>query len=116
MMKKTTIGIIGISLVAILAILVVTLPVSGENGALPQNGTGNQYGGQMLQNGAGQAMQQAGNMNRTCIREDCPNNGTPKRDGTGQKLGQSGRGSGNGGQSGHHGQGSGQECGSRFQR
>lgn len=107
-MKRTTIGIIGISLVAILAILIITLPVSGENGAGPQNGTENQYGGKLFQNGAGQAMQQAGNMNGTCIREDCPNNGTPKLDGTGQKFGQSGRGSGNGGHFGHNCRGSGQ--------
>jgi hypothetical protein len=111
-MKRSTLGIIGIGLVIALVILVVALPASGGNVSGPQNGTGNQYGGQMFQNGAGQA----GNGNGTCIREDCPNNGTPKRDGTGQKLGQSGKGSGNGGQSGHRGQGSGQGCSSQCRR
>lgn len=108
-MKRTTMGIIGISLVAVLAILMVTLPVSGVQATGLQNGTGNQYGEQAFLNGTAQAGQHGGFGNGTCLQEDCPNNGTPKMDGTGMHKGHSGNGSGNGGQSGHHGQGSGHQ-------
>ena len=104
-MKKTTMGIIGIGLVAALVILMVILPVSGVQATGPQNGTGNQYGGQAFQNGAGQA----GNGNGTCIREDCPNNGTRPHDGSGMKYGRSGNGSGKGDISRHGGQGCGNQ-------
>lgn len=102
-MKRTTMGIIGIGLAAALVILMVILPVSGVQTAGPQNGTGNQYGGQAFQNGAGQAGLHAGSGNGTCIREDCPNNGTPKMDGTGMQYGLSGSGNGKSGMSGHPG-------------
>ncbi|MFH0966089.1 MAG: hypothetical protein V1862_00175 [Methanobacteriota archaeon] len=106
-MKRTTLGIIGICVVAALVILIVTLPVSGGKAAGLQDGSGNQYGGQMFQNGTGLGCQQTGSENISCIREDCPNNGIPKRDGTGQKLGQSGKSRSTGSQSGPRGQGCG---------
>jgi len=55
-----------------------------QTGPNPQDGTGNQYGGAASQNGGNQFG------NGTCLREDCPNNGTPLRDGTGIQYGRSG--------------------------
>ena len=108
-MNKRLLGIVGSCLIAAMMILIVALPVSGDNVSGSQNGTGNQYGGHMIQNGAKQAGQLAGNGNGTCIREDCPNNGTPKQDGTGMQYGKSGNGCGNGGKSGQSGQGCGHQ-------
>lgn len=98
-MRKSTQGIIGICLVAALAIMIVALPVSGWKGHGMQNETGNMSGGQMYQNGTHQDYQQIGSKNTSCIREDCPNNGTPLRDGTRMKNGR-GMGHGNDEESG----------------
>lgn len=89
MMKEITI----ILILGLLAFAVI-LPVSaaGQNGngkmmqtgAAPQDGTGNQYGGQAFQNGGGQAGHHGGN--ETC-QQDCPYNQTPPQDGTGMQYG-----------------------------
>ncbi|WP_319579739.1 hypothetical protein [uncultured Methanospirillum sp.] len=105
MMNQKTLTIVGISVIAVLVILVVALPVSGAGKMGPQDGTGNQVGYHAYQNNAGQ---QGGSGSGSCIREDCPNNGNAPRDGTGMKYGQSG-----GGRCGNSGSG-GQDCGHRF--
>lgn len=94
-MKQTKIGFVGISIVAALVILALILPASGAVQAGPQDGTGNQYGGQAYQNASGQY---GGYGNGTCLRDDCPNNGIPPRDGTGMRSGQTGSGYGYAGQ------------------
>ena len=53
-MKQTTLGFVGISIIAALVILAVTLPVSGAVQAGPQDGTGSHYGGQVNHNAGGQ--------------------------------------------------------------
>ena len=105
MMSRKTVTILGITLIAVLAILVVALPVSGAGKMGPQDGTGNQGCSHAYQNNASQ---QSGSGSGSCIREDCPNNGNAPMDGTGMKYGQS-----RGGRCGHSGSG-GQDCGHRF--
>lgn len=104
-MNRKTLGLVGIGLLAILVILLVTLPVSGAGKTGPQDGTGNQFG-LSNQNGQDQAGYGPGSGNGTCIREDCPNNGVRPLDGTGMHH-HAGTRSGNGGQSGSHGHGMG---------
>ncbi|MFH0966584.1 MAG: hypothetical protein V1862_02725 [Methanobacteriota archaeon] len=91
MMKQTNLGFLGISIIAALVILALTLPVSGAVQAGPQDGTGSQYGGQVNQNAGGQY---GGFGNGTCLQADCPYNGTQPRDGTGMRSGQTGTGHG----------------------
>lgn len=85
MMKGITIVLI-IGLIALAVILPATAAGQGgygkmaKTGPAPQDGTGNQYGGQNGQQG-----QHGGN--GTCIHENCPNNQTPPRDGTGLQYG-----------------------------
>jgi hypothetical protein len=89
-MKGITMVLI-LGFIALAVILPATAAGQGGNGkmlqtgATPQDGTGNQHGGAVFQNGGNQAGQQGGN--GTCIREDCPNNQTPPQDGTGMQYG-----------------------------
>ncbi len=103
-MRKNTIAVLGMGFVAALIILIVVLPVSGFKGNGPQDGTGNQYGDQAYQNGTCQGYQQTGLSNMSCPNASCPENGTPLRDGTGQRCGKSGEGCVNDNQFEHHGQ------------
>ena len=90
-MKAITI-ILVLGLIALVAMVSASAASQGGNGKMmqtgsnPQDGTGNPYGGATSQNGGNQFG------NGTCIREDCPNNGTPLRDGTGRQYGKSGKG------------------------
>ena len=97
-MMKNISAVLGACVVAALVILIVTLPVSGMRGTGPQDGTGNQFGDQEYQNGTGQGYQQTGVGNMSCPNASCPNNGTPLRDGTGQKYGHFGENYQNGSQ------------------
>lgn len=91
-MRQKTLGILGIGFMAVLMILIVTLPVSGAGRTGPHDGPGNQFCINQ-QNSLNQAGQQVLQENGTCIRENCPNNGVPPRDGTGMKYGRSAKGS-----------------------
>ena len=98
-------GLVGIGLLAVLVILLVTLPVSGAGKTGPQDGTGFHYG-LNNQNGQDQAGHGSGSGNGTCIQENCPSSGVRPLDGTGMHH-QTGTRSGNGGRSGSHGHGNG---------
>ncbi|PWR75470.1 hypothetical protein ACKUB1_08955 [Methanospirillum stamsii] len=101
MMKRTTMGIVGIGIIAVLVILIMTLPVSGAGKTGPQDGTGYHFG---LNNQSNAGQQGA---DGSCIREVCPHNENPPRDGTGMQYGRLEGKSGNGGKSGQHGHGKG---------
>ncbi|MDD1729492.1 MAG: hypothetical protein LUQ50_10530 [Methanospirillum sp.] len=96
MMKKTALGVVGITLVAVVIIMMVILPVSGAGKTGPQDGTGNQFGGT--------AYQMGGNGNGTCIQGTCLHTGTRPCNEAGMQCGRSGNKYGNGGHAVHHDQ------------
>ena len=104
-MIKNTTAVLGVCFVAALVILIVALPVSGLRGSGHHDGTGYQHGNQTFQNGTCQGYHETGLGNMSCLNASCPNNGTPLRDGTGQRCGQSGESCVNGSHSEHRGQG-----------
>jgi hypothetical protein len=104
-MKRRTLGIIGIGIIAVLIIMIMIIPASIAVKTGLQDGSGNQYGGQAYQSGSGNGGMHNGNGNGSCVREDCPNNGTRPHDGTGQQYGRSGSGCGKNRQSGSGSQG-----------
>ncbi len=82
MIRTLTIVLI-LGLIAVATILPATAAgqyghkTMAKTGPAPQDGTGNQYGGQNGQHGG----------NGTCVHENCPYNQTPPRDGTGLQYG-----------------------------
>jgi len=90
-------GLLGIGLLAVLVILIVTLPVAGAGKTGAQDGTGFHHG-LLNQNGQDKAGYGPGSGNESCIQENCPNNGVRPRDGTGNHH-HAGTSSGNGGRS-----------------
>jgi hypothetical protein len=81
---KAIVLVLIVGFIALAAILPASASGQGghgkmfQTGSAPEDGTGNQ-------NGGGQCGTQVAN--GTCIRENCPNNGTPLHDGTGVQYG-----------------------------
>gem|GEM_PF-1008589 len=105
-MNTKTIGLIGMSFLAVLVILLVTLPVSAAGKTGPQDGTGYQYGmnHQYQSQGGYRSGYVSGSGNGTCIHENCPHTGIRPSDGTGFSYG-GGKRHESGGRSGFHGHG-----------
>ncbi len=101
-MRRTTLGILGIGIIAVLVVMVVILPLAGIGKTGPGDGTGHRFSCPVDQAGTGQPH---GSPAGACLRKDCHPDGSSPGDGSGMQYGRTKTGCGNSRQHGPDGHG-----------